>query len=293
MQGYYLVFTAAVLWGLIGVFSRGILDTGLGATEIAFWRALLAGGVFLVHGAFTGSLKLLYRRDGVALVGFALVGVTFLYTSFIFAVETGGISLAYLLLYSAPAFVAILAWLLLGERLTRLKVVLVSLVLIGIILFTRNDGTGITATFTSVAWGLCSGLSYASCYIFGKWILDRYSPITVYAFVLPLGAVGLLPLVDFSPKPAKAWLLLIALAIVSTYLPYLLYLTGLKRVEASRAVLVATVEPVVAATLALAFFGERLGPMGLAGGGLILVAAVVSTWDRSSPRPHPSERRDP
>ncbi len=288
-----MVFVAAVLWGLIGVFSRGILDTGLGATEIAFWRALLAGGVFLVHGAFTGSLKLPYRRDGVALVGFALVGVTLLYTSFIFAVETGGISLAYLLLYSAPAFVAILAWLLLGEHLTRLKVVLVSLVLIGITLFTRNDGTGITTTLTSVAWGLCSGLSYASCYIFGKWILDRYSPITIYAFVLPLGATGLLPLVDFSPKPTKAWLLLIALAIVSTYLPYLLYFTGLKRVEASRAVLVATVEPVVAAVLALAFFGERLGPMGLAGGGLILVAAVVSTWDRSSPRPHPSERRDP
>ena len=81
-----------------------------------------------------------------------------------------------------------------------------SLVLIGITLIARNDGTGITATLTSVAWGLCSGLSYASYYIFGKWILDRYSPITVYAFVLPLGAVGLLPLVDFSPKPTKAWL---------------------------------------------------------------------------------------
>ena len=228
----------------------------------------------------------------MALASFALVGVTLLYTSLIFAIETGGISLAFLLLYSAPALV-ILAWLLLGERLTRLKVVLVSLVLIGITLIARNGGPGVTATLTSVAWGLCSGLSYASCYIFGKWILDRYSPITVYAFVLPLGAVGLLPLVDLSPKPTKAWLLLIALAVVSTHLPYLLYLTGLKRVEASRAVLVATVEPVVAAALALAFFGERLGPMGLAGGGLILVAAVVSTWDRSSPRPHPSERRDP
>lgn len=229
----------------------------------------------------------------MALASFALVGVALFYTSLIFAIETGGISLAFLLLYSAPALVAILAWLLLGERLTRLKVVLVGLALIGITLIARNGGTGVTVTFTSVAWGLCSGLSYASYYIFGKWILDRYSPITVYAFVLPLGATGLLPLVDFSPKPTKAWLLLIALAIASTYLAYLLYFTGLKRVEASRAVLVATVEPVVAAALALAFFGERLGPMGLAGGGLILVAAAVSTWDRSNPRPHPSERRDP
>ena len=59
-----MVFAAAVLWGLIGVFAKGILDMGLGATEIAFWRALLAGGMFLIHGAFTGSLKLLHRRDG-------------------------------------------------------------------------------------------------------------------------------------------------------------------------------------------------------------------------------------
>lgn len=108
MQGYSLVFVAAILWSLIGVFSRGIFDTGLGATEIAFWRALLAGGMFLVHGAFTGSLKLLHRRDGVA-ASFALVGVTLFYTSLIFAIETGGISLAFLLLYSAPALVAILA----------------------------------------------------------------------------------------------------------------------------------------------------------------------------------------
>lgn len=183
--------------------SRGILDTGLGATEIAFWRALLAGGMFLVHGAFTGSLKLLHRRDGVALAGFALVGITLFYTSLIFAIETGGISLAFLLLYNAPALVAILAWLLLGERLTRLKVVLVGLALIGTTLIARNGGTGVTVTFTSVAWGLCSGLSYASYYFFGKWILDRYSPITVYAFALPLGTAGLLPLVDFSPKPTK------------------------------------------------------------------------------------------
>ncbi len=60
----------------------------------------------------------------MALASFALVGVTLLYTSLIFAIETGGISLAFLLPYSAPALVAILAWLLLGERLTRLKVVL-------------------------------------------------------------------------------------------------------------------------------------------------------------------------
>ena len=48
-RGYLLVFVAAVLWGLIGFFSRTILDAGVGALEIAFWRAVLAGGAFAVH----------------------------------------------------------------------------------------------------------------------------------------------------------------------------------------------------------------------------------------------------
>jgi len=73
------------------------------------------------------------------------------------------------------------------------------------------------------------------------------------------------------------WLDLASMAFLSTYLAYLVYYTGLKRTEASRAVLVATIEPVAAAILAAALFGERLGAWGLVGGALVLTAAVLSS----------------
>jgi drug/metabolite transporter (DMT)-like permease len=107
-------------------------------------------------------------------------------------------------------------------------------------------------------------------------VLRRYAPVTIYAVILPIGALGLVPFVRFAPKDAAAWLLLVGLALVSTYLAYLLYYTGLRSVEASRAVLVATVEPVVAAALAAAVYGERLGPLGRWGRGLILLAAAAA-----------------
>ena len=73
------------------------------------------------------------------------------------------------------------------------------------------------------------------------------------------------------------WLDIALMAGLSTYLAYLVYYLGLRRVEASKAVLVATIEPVVAAILAAALFGERLGPWGIVGAVLVLAAAVVTS----------------
>lgn len=277
--GYLLVALAAVLWALLGLFSKRLLEAGVSATEIAFWRAALGGLLFAAHALVGGRFRLQRRRDLWAFAAFALVGVTLFYSALNLAIEAGGVSLAFILLYSAPAFVVILAALLLGERLTPLKVALVLLSVAGVVLVTQGGSTGVNITVTAVAWGLIAGLSYSSYYLFGKWVLRRYQPSTVYAFVMPLGAIGLLPWVPFDAVTAATsalWLDLILMATLSTYLAYLLYYTGLKRVEASRAVLVATIEPVIAAVLAAVVFGERLGRLGIIGAILVLLAAILS-----------------
>ncbi len=290
MSAYLFIFAAAVLWGLIGVVSKGLLDAGLSPLEIAFWRACLGGLAFGLHAAFRGGIRLERGRDALAFAGFALVGVTLFYASLVFAIAEGGISLAFILLYSAPAFVALLAWRLLGESLTPRKLGLIALALLGVLLVAGDSGEGVRATPTSLAWGLTSGLSYASYYVFGKWALERYPPTTIYAFVLPLGALGLLPFVTFAPKTLEAWLLLGFLALVSTYLAYWLYYTGLRHAEASRAVLVATVEPVVAALLAALVYGERFGVFGFSGSACILAASLLAARSAGSGPPQRSGR---
>lgn len=283
-RGALLVASAAVLWALTGLFSRALLDAGTAPLEIAFWRALLAGAAFMLHAAAVGRLALRSWADLGRLTLFALLAVTLFYASLVLAIESGGISLAFVLLYTAPAFVTLLAWPLLGERITALKLLLVVVALAGVALvaFAGGDGGGgVRVTPTSIGWGLAAGLTYASYYLFGKWVLARYAPVTIFAVVLPIGALGLLPFVDFGPKDAVAWLLLLGLALTSTYLAYLAYYSGLRSLEASRAVLVATIEPVVAAALAAALYGERLGLLGVGGAALILVAAAAASLGRS------------
>jgi drug/metabolite transporter, DME family len=291
-RGFALIAAAAVLWALLGPFSRALLERGLAPLEIAFWRAALGGLMFALHAALTGGVRLRRARDLAHLAAFALLGVTLFYAALVLAIEAGGISLAIVLLYTAPAFVTLLAWPLLGERLTLVKLALLALTLCGVVLVAASGAgaRGVQVSPASLGWGLASGVAYASYYLFGKWVLARYAPVTVFALVMPIGALGLLPFVEFAPKDPEAWGLLIALALVSTYLAYLVYYTGLRRVEASRAVLVATIEPVVAAALAAALYGERLGPLGVAGAGLIL-AAAVATAARRAPRSAPADDR--
>jgi DME family drug/metabolite transporter len=276
-SGYWLILAAAVLWGLIGLISKWILAEGVSALEIAFWRALLGGGAFAVHASLVGRARLRTAADALPFTAFALVGVSLFYSSLILAIDAGGISLAFILLYSAPLFVLFAARLILHEPLTPRKLALAPLAVIGIALVASGGGSGITVSPASVTWGLLAGLSYASYYIFGKRLLVHYRPATIFAWVLPLGALGLLPFIPFAGKSTTAWLLLGILALLSTYLAYLLYYLGLARVEASRAVLVATIEPVVALTLAAIVFGERFGPSGLVGSALILLTAVLAS----------------
>ncbi|HET8985767.1 MAG TPA: DMT family transporter [Trueperaceae bacterium] len=275
--GYLLIFVAATLWALLGVFSQRLLTSGVPALEIAYWRAALAGVVFIVHAGVTRQLRLRRGTDLLAFAAFALVGVTLFYSALNFAIDAGGISLAFVLLYTAPAFVAVLAAIFLGERLTGVKIALVCLSIVGVILVSGGGGTGVTPTWQAVAWGLTAGASYSSYYLFGKWSLRTYAPVTVFAYVMPIGALGLLPFVGFTALTvggSAVWLDIVPMALFSTYLAYLVYYTGLRTIEASRAVLVATIEPVLAALFAAALFGERLSTLGVIGGLLVLTAAI-------------------
>jgi drug/metabolite transporter, DME family len=284
--GYAYIIAAALLWATIGPTARFALRAGIDPLEISFWRAAIGGLLFGLHATARGRIRIA-RRDLPAVAGFALLGVTIFYWSYFRAVELGGAALAAILLYTAPAWVALAAALWLGERLTVRKSVAVVSTLAGIALVALGSGSsgaagaGLSATrATAIAWGLLSGLAYAAYYLFGKRYFARYEASTLFAYALPLGAALLLPAVTFAPKSAADWLVLLFLAVVPTYGAYLLYSIGLARVEATRAATVATLEPVAAAALAYAVWGESLRGLGYVGAALVLAGVLLVATER-------------
>lgn len=280
--GLGLVVVAALLWGTLGLFGAALLRRGIEPSEIAFWRAVIGGAVFLAHAALAGTLVAPRRTDLVSLAVLAIVGVSGFYVALAEAIDEGGISLAFVLLYTAPAWVTAFAWPILRERTRPVQWAWVVGSMVGVVLVSQARGSGVDPSFAAIAWGLAAGLGYASYYLVGKRLLATASPSSVYGTILPIGAVGLAPFVVWSEKDLLAWVLLVGVAVVCTYLAYLAYGLGLQRTSASKAVLVATIEPVVAAALAAWVYGERLGPWGWLGALVVVACAAAAGRTRTA-----------
>ena len=277
--GYVLIALAAMLWATLGPVARYSLARGVDPLELSFWRALIAGGLFGVHALAIGRVRVA-ARDLPAMVGFALVGVTLFFGAYFEAVRLGGAALAAVLLYTAPVWVVLASAALLRERITRRKAIAVALTLGGVALVALASDPSVRLSGGAVAWGLIAGLAYAGYYLFGKTYFQRYPAPTVFLYAMPLGALALAPLVRWSTLTPADWLVIFWLAVPPTYLAYLVYSIGLRRVEAGRAATVATLEPVVAALLAWALWGEALGAWGYAGAALVLAGVVLTTRER-------------
>jgi drug/metabolite transporter, DME family len=273
-MGYLFVAVAAALWGLMGPVTRIALREGMGPVEVAFWRALLAGGLFAVHAAVIGKVRL-ERRDLPSVVAFGVLGVAGLMASFSRSVEAGGAALAAILLYTAPGWVALLSALFLGERLTRRALLALAIATAGVAGIALSSGGGMRITPAALGWGLLSGFAYALYYLFGKRYFARYATATLFLYALPVGAVAMLPLAGFRHKTPTAWAALAFVSVVPTYLAYVFYSAGLRRVQATRAATVATVEPVVAAIAAYLMWNERLPPAAYAWAVVVLAGVLL------------------
>jgi drug/metabolite transporter, DME family len=291
--GYLYVLLAAGLWAVITPVSRLLLERGVSAAEIALWRSVIAWLLFAAHVLVVGRRRgwwasaLPRVRDVPGLALFALIGIAGLYAALPLAVEFGGAALASILLYTAPAWVALLAWPLLGERLTVRKAAALALTLAGIVAFGSGAGdAGGRAAPGALLWGLGAGLCYASLYLFGKHYFARYPPPLVFLWTLPLAAAVLVAVAAPRAVGLLEGAALVLLGTASTYGAYLAYGAALARLEATRASVAATAEPVMAAALAFAFFGERFGALGYGGGVLILCGVIVMALAPRAPPPH-------
>ncbi len=282
ITGYLLILSAATCWGFIGIFSSIAFVEGLGPMEVAFWRALFAwfcfGGQALIRKETHLDVK-----DIPLLTLFAVFGISLFYISYQYAVKTGGAAFAAVLLYTAPAWVVIFSFFIYRERLTAVKIGAVIAVMIGVYLISRTggnaNGIGIVGPIALVS-GLVAGFCYSLYYTMGKYFSQKYTSPNLFLYVLPLGLLGILPFVEFSHKTPLAWLALLGVAVVSTYLANYCYYNGLKYLEAGRASIVATIEPVVAAVAAYVFFGEYFTFLGYWGAALIIAAVVMTVYEK-------------
>jgi len=280
LKGYGFIVAAASCWAFIGIFSSIAFAQGLEPMEVAFWRALFAWFCFGTQALILGQTRL-ERRDIPLLGFFGVFGIFLFYVSYQYAVKSGGAALAVVLLYTAPAWVVVCSFFIFRERLSGYKILAVVLVIAGVYMISRSGGGKAAEDVSSLGLlalvsGLVAGLCYSLYYTVGKYFSGRYSSANLFLYVLPVGIVCMLPLVEFAPKNVVAWSSLIAVSTVSTYLANYCYYQGVKYLEAGRASIVATLEPVVATAAAYVILGESLSLLGYLGAAVIITAVIIT-----------------
>lgn len=280
--GSALIIIAAVFWGLMGLFVRSFSAYGFSSGHVAALRlgvgALIFALVMLIKDRRLFVIKL---RDLPVFLGLGICSLTFFTNCYFRAIELMPLSTAAILLYTSPIWVMLMSSLFFGEKLTAAKLCALVMAFSGCVLVSGLGGGGLS--LSALLCGLGAGFGYALYSIFGTIALRRYEPFTVTFYGFVFGALGCIVLsgpqslaanIAAAPTFTMLWFIPTA-ALVSAVIPYLCYTQGLKTVEAGKASIIATVEPVVATLLGIVLYNEPLGFVALCGIVLVLGAIVV------------------
>lgn len=303
ITGFACALAAGTLWGTTGPLSTALYAQGAPLTAVGFWRIVVALAALSIYGRFVKGFFVVERR-ALLLVG--LVGgllVALFEVAFQFAIAGIGVASAVAMLYTAPVVIAVLAYPLLGEKLTLRRILTAGIVMVGVY-FTVNGGEGAAgmASASSRTAGIIGGVlaaaSYAGSTLLARYAVPRYGSARVL-FLELMGGVAILaialPLAGRAPTPPRslsAWMYVLALGAGAVIAANFLFFAATKRIDAAPTAIAASIEPVVGTLLALWLFHQQLSPLGWVGLTLVVGGVLAGYATAQEGRPNaPSDVR--
>lgn len=257
MKKIYLILPilAGIMFGSTGIFVRTLTENGVDSTTLLFLRFSIAIVYMFIAILLTDkSLLKLEKRDFPLFIvcGLCILGLNLCYNN---SINTVPLSLAAVLLSTAPVFVLIIEYFTFNEKITSIKIISVILVLIGCILATGLLEDNI-ASISSIGLisGIGSALFWAVYTISSRKSIDNgthtftillYSLIIITIVSIPFTQFGQISnFILLNPLQNIGFLLLHSL--ISFALPYIFITISLNHLDAGTVVILSSGEPVAA-----------------------------------------------
>lgn len=278
-----LILIAGVLWGSMGLFVRTLNAQGLASMEIVGLRATVTVvALFLFLLLFDRKLFKICWKDLWCFLGTGICSIVFFNFCYFKAITLTSLSVAAILLYTAPAIVMVLSYFLFQEKLTKRKLLALVMTFVGCVLVTGILTETGNVTAGGILVGLGAGLGYALYSIFSRYALERgYTSLTITFYTFLIAAIGSFFFADMGKVARVAMngagnlFFCLAFGVLCTVVPYLTYTLGLQYVENGKASIIASVEPVTATLLGAVLFHEKLTVSGVLGIVLVLAALMI------------------
>ncbi len=282
--GFFYAALAAALWSLITPFSRELFAIGVAPLETAFWRSILGGLCFALYALAKGCLKVPFREGlNMTILG-GLFGAL-MFGAFQVSIERSGGATAVVLLYTAPAWVAILSRALYHEAISRVKLAAIAIALLGVVLVSFSGGSA-SATFSGVGIfaGLLSAVAYAAYFPFTFHYVQKFRVQTLYAYAFLGSAIVLFPLIlplDLG-KSGYAWGMLALMSVLTNFGAYIALGLSLKCISQVQSAIVGNIEPVLGTFWVWLLFGENFRAVGWFGCAFIMLAVFLLTLEKGA-----------
>lgn len=283
------IIVAGTLWGIISIFVNQLRIIGFNSMQVVSIRVLFSALVLVFYLLIKDRQQLKIKLKDIPLfIGTGVGSIIFFNYCYFEAIDIiGGASIPALLLYTAPIFVMILSVILFKEKITKKKLISLVMTFLGLALVTGAFSSSDKISIFALLLGLGSGLGYALYSIFGKFLVDKYSAITITTYTFVVATIFSVPFSGIVQNfdlliSLKGILSALALAVVSTVLPFLLYTKGLYGMEAGKASILATVEPFVATIVGVLFFKETMTSFKIIGMLLVLLAIIILNVNKKS-----------
>jgi drug/metabolite transporter (DMT)-like permease len=281
--GIMLALTSSLGWGLNWPITKYALEQWPPFSVRGL--AGVAGAILLALYASARGISLRVPRDQwLALGVFSFLNVCLWMAVMGYALVYLPASEATVVAYTNPLWTALLAWPLLGERMTPKRVVALLMAFAGLVLL--FGGTGISATMAKLP-GILLALLGAIGFAFGTIFLKKY-PIQLPGTTAATWQIGLgcLPVAlagivferpDVAALNAGGWAAMAYGAVGQFCIAYVAWFAALERLPASVAATVTMLAPVIGVTVSAAWLGEPLGAAKIAALALTIAGVVLAT----------------
>jgi drug/metabolite transporter (DMT)-like permease len=296
--GYAMALGAGTLFAINGTVSKVILESGMSSLRLTQVRSTgaLIGLALIILATRPQDLRT-NRRELLYLAAFGVFGVAFVQLFYFLAIHRLEIGVSLLIQYLGPLLVALFAFFVLKEHVRGRLWIALALALGGLTLVV-DLWHGVSLDGLGVLFSLCSAVTFAGYMLLAERAVGRRDPISLlcfgfffatafwaiaqpwwsFPFELPGRSVSLLGRLSDVHMPI--WLLLTWMIVLGTIVPFFLIVGSMRHITATRAGILAMVEPVVASIVAYAWLGETLNGTTLIGGAVVLCGIVLAQTAR-------------
>jgi drug/metabolite transporter (DMT)-like permease len=282
-----LIILSALSFGSISVLTVLVTGAGVPLLTAMAWRYVL-GALLVSIIARPRQVRSVPTQRMMQLLVIGGCGQALITYLSLYALNYIPVGPLAFLFYTYPAWVALLAAIRRTERLTPVRVIALTLALVGVAIMVGVPTERLNPI--GVLLALASALLY-SAYLPALEHVQEGVPSVIATLLLITGAAttfviaALLKGELFLPTGGAVWSEILLLALVSTAIAFLTLIKGLAVLGPVRTAIIATVEPFFTATLGILVLGNQLGTATLVGGVLIGAAVLLIQWNSTQLAP--------